>query len=475
MVVRRSFLAQLLASSCGAAFLGARARAAADTITYTYDALGRVKTATFSNGATVVYDYDPAGNRTALQQTPPNSVQASLSANPTAIAQGQQSTLSWTTSFATGASINQGIGTVTPTAMGSIPVSPSTTTTYTLTATGPSGPATSQATVTVYPTPTCTLTATPSTINVGQSTTLTWTSANATGASINNGVGAVTPVAGGSVVVSPGVTTTYVLTVTGPAGGMNTAQATVTVNDPSFNATIQVTGSGPVNLRTLANNAGYNGAQNATVVFEVGNGVTITGTAGAPNAGIAIDTGTWPGAPYTITLTLVVKNGGIVRGGGGRGGNAGFFSGGDPGGIGGDAIRCQHAISITIDSGGQVRGGGGGGGGAGSVSEGFPEPENRPGGGGGGGAPNGPGGLGESGASNGGGGTVSGGGAGGAGGNGGVNGGAGGNYGVNGSNGQGWSNPPAPGGAGGVAGYAIRKNGHNVPVTNNGSTSGTIG
>lgn len=392
-MIRRRFLAQLLAGALGATVLGAWRRAFADTISYTYDSLGRIATATFSNGATITYSYDAAGNRTVLQQTPPNAVQATLVADPTAIAPGQSTTLTWTTSFATDATIDQGIGTVTPTAGGSMQVSPSTTTTYTLTASGPSGPA--------------------------------------------------------------------------------VAQATVTVSDPTFNATIAVTGTGPVNLRTLANNAGYNGTQSATIVFEVGSGVTLTGTAGAPNGAIAIDTGTWPGAPLTIALTLVVKGGAIVRGGGGRGGNGGAVPG--AGGTGGDAIYCQHPISITIESTGQVRGGGGGGGGASSVSEGWPEPEDRPGGGGGGGAPNGPGGAGDFGAANGGNGTVSGGGAGGAGANGGVSGGAGGTFGVSGSNGQGWLNPPAPGGTAGTAGYAIRKNGHTVPVTNNGSTSGTIG
>jgi YD repeat-containing protein len=468
MIARRRFIVQFLASTCGAAILSSRSTALADTVSYTYDALGRVKTVTYSNGASITYVYDAAGNRTTLTQTPPNSVQATLGATPAAILAGQSANLNWSTSFATGASINQGVGTVTPTAGGSVAVSPASTTTYTLTATGPFGPATAPATVTVYPLPTCSLSASPTSILVGQSATLTWTSANASSASISNGVGSVSPVAGGSVVVTPGVTTTYTLTVTGALGSQRTAQATVTVNPNSFNQTIQVTGSGPVNLRTLANNAGYNGAQNANIVFEVGNGVTITGAAG----GIAIDTGTWPGSPYTITLSLIIKTGGIVRGGGGAGG-----AGGVPGdgGAGGDAVYCRHPITITIQSGAQVRGGGGGGGGASSVYEGDPEPEFRPGGGGGGGAPNGPGGMGDGSAGNGGGGTISSGGAGGAGSNGGGNGGNAGTYGTAGSNGQGWFSPPAPGGIGGAAGYCIRKNGHNVPVTNNGTTSGTIG
>lgn len=318
------------------------------------------------------------------------------------------------------------------------------------------------------PAPTGALSASPTMINLGQSSTLSWTSANATSVVIDHGVGSVTPVVAGSVSVSPTATTTYTATITG-LGGSVQRQTTVTVVGGSFNQTIQITGSGPVNLRTLANSAGYNGAQNATVVFEVGNGVTITGAA---NGGIAIDSGTWPTGSYTIALSLVVKNGGIVRGGGGRGGDAAQDAGG-AGSPGGDAVYCRLPMNVTFDSGSQARGGGGGGGGAPSIWEWWTE--YRAGGGGGGGAPNGAGGTGDSGAGNGASGTTSGGGAGGNGYNGGQNGGSGGGYGANGYNASGWLNPPASGGPGGAAGYCVRKNGHTVNVTNNGSTSGTIG
>src|SRR5689334_4260114 len=137
-----------------------------------------------------------------------------------------------------------------------------------------------------------TFTATPSTISAGSSATLAWTSSNATAASIDHGVGSVTPASGGSVNVSPSTTTTYILTLTVP-GGTITKQVTVTVS-AGFNQTIQVTGTGPINLRTLANNAGYNGAQNATITFQVASGVTISGSAGSTSTGggRGIDTGT---------------------------------------------------------------------------------------------------------------------------------------------------------------------------------------
>ncbi len=78
---------------------------------------------------------------------PPVPPTAQLSASPTSIQAGQQSTLSWQTTNATTVSIDQGIGPVA--ASGTRVVSPSATTIYRVTATGPGGTATAQVTVTV--------------------------------------------------------------------------------------------------------------------------------------------------------------------------------------------------------------------------------------------------------------------------------------------------------------------------------------
>jgi len=105
------------------------------TTTYTITASGSGGTATAQATVTV-------------QAGPPT---ATLTASPTSITSGQTATLTWTTTNATSASIDNGIGAVTPVSGGSITVEPSKTTTYTLTATGPSGSTTAQATVTVQP------------------------------------------------------------------------------------------------------------------------------------------------------------------------------------------------------------------------------------------------------------------------------------------------------------------------------------
>lgn len=120
----------------------------AQSTQYSYDALGRLTSVTYPNSSTTTYAYDAANNRTQATSTVP-TISASLSASPTTINQGASTTLTWSTSNATSASINNGVGSVTPVAGGSVSVSPSTTTTYTLTATGPGGSATAPATVTV--------------------------------------------------------------------------------------------------------------------------------------------------------------------------------------------------------------------------------------------------------------------------------------------------------------------------------------
>lgn len=240
----------------------------------------------------------------------------------------------------------------------------------------------------------------------------------------------------------------------------------------AFSATINLTSSsGGANLRSLANAAGYTGMSDATITFNVPAGVTVQGVAGS---GRAIDTGTWPTSTYSIALSLVVQSGGKVIGGGGNGGNGGDGASGQNGGAGGDGVFCQAPVSVTIDSGGElIAGGGGGAGGDGAfinVSSNPFEPEYQQygGSGGGGGYPNGAGGnagLGfDSSGNSGAGGTISGGGTGGPGVAFGETGGSGGNAGSAGQN--------TAFRAGGAAGFAVRKNGNTVPVTNNGTMTG---
>ncbi|MGB7761734.1 MAG: OmpA family protein [Bryobacteraceae bacterium] len=187
----------------------------ATTTTYTISATG-------GDGNTV----------TAAVQVTVGAVTAQIvrfSVSPSSIAIGGQATLSWTTTNATTVSISQGIGSVA--ANGSTTVSPAATTVYTISATGTDGntvTATVQVTVGAVTAQILRFTASPSTIAEGAQSTLSWTTSNATTVSISPGIGAVA--ANGSTTVSPAVTTTYTISVTGADGKTVTSPVTVTVS-----------------------------------------------------------------------------------------------------------------------------------------------------------------------------------------------------------------------------------------------------
>lgn len=148
-----------------------------------------------------------------------------LSADPDRILPGRSSVLSWFSTEADSAAFDQGIGAVETS--GTVTVSPTVTTPYTITATGPGGSASATVTVGVdQPAPVATLAADPETISAGEASTLSWTSAYATAWSLEPGIGAVE--GSGSLRVSPGRSTVYTLTASGP-GGSTAVNATVTV------------------------------------------------------------------------------------------------------------------------------------------------------------------------------------------------------------------------------------------------------
>jgi len=150
--------------------------------------------------------------------------EVNFSANPSAIKLGESSELTWSVSNAETVEIEPGIGEVA--SSGSLSVSPSETTNYTLRAEGKGGTATSGVTVTVYQPPTVIFSADPQTILYGESTTLSWSSANVDRVVIDQSIGEVE--SEGSLAVKPERTTTYTITATGP-GGSARAQVLVSV------------------------------------------------------------------------------------------------------------------------------------------------------------------------------------------------------------------------------------------------------
>jgi hypothetical protein len=141
-------------------------------------------------------------------------------------------------------------------------------------------------------------TATPSTIALGDTSTLSWTTQNATSVAIDKGVGPQPP--SGSVTVRPGVTTTYVLTASG-TGGEVRAAATVVVTGPRV-----VVGSLPAGF---VQRAGEGGGTDTFTLTNFGDAATTVSLAPSGDfftiepASFSIE----PGTTQTITITGLPK------------------------------------------------------------------------------------------------------------------------------------------------------------------------
>ena len=185
------------------------------------------------------YKPDSVSFRVTVEERPP-SPNASLTADPTTIFPGEQTTLSWTTTNAVSGTIN---GEAIALPSGSKQVQLNLSQAYTLSVTGKSGAdpvtAVDGAYVTVVPRPDSpridSFGASPTIITEGDCTTLSWTTTDADSASINQGIGSV-PVDGSRSSVCPDSTKLYTLTATGAEGAQPrtaTASVTVTVNPPT--------------------------------------------------------------------------------------------------------------------------------------------------------------------------------------------------------------------------------------------------
>ena len=225
---------------------------------------------------------------------PPSLPSVTLAASPATILNGQSSTLTWTSSNATNVSLS-GVGGVA--LNGNRVVSPSVTTSYTVTATGTNGTTTATATVTVSqvtPIPTATLVASSAAITNGQSSTLSWTSGNATNVTLS-GFGLVA--LNGSQNVAPTNTTAYTLTATG-AGGTTTASATVTVS--------QTTPLPTVTLTALP--ASITGGQSSALAWTSSNATSVS-ISGLGSVALNGSTIVVPGATTTYTATATGPGG----------------------------------------------------------------------------------------------------------------------------------------------------------------------
>ncbi|MGQ0699518.1 MAG: carbohydrate binding domain-containing protein [Panacagrimonas sp.] len=227
-----------------------------------------------------------------------------ITANPTTITLDASSTLTWSSTNATactasgawtGARATSGTESVTPAATGNAA--------YTLTCTGPgdSGNATANVTVNAVPTPepTVMIAANPTTITLGASSTLTWSSTNATsctasgawtGARGTSGMESVTPAATGNA--------SYTLTCTGP-GGSGNATAMIAVNPVATPAPTVTIAASPTSITLGASSTLTWSSTNATACTASGAWTGARATSGTQSVTPAA-TGN---ASYTLTCT----------------------------------------------------------------------------------------------------------------------------------------------------------------------------
>ncbi len=169
-------------------------------------------------------------------------------------------------------------------------------------------------------TPSCTLSADPSSLTGSGQTNLSWTTTNATSASIDTAIGTVTPVAAGSVNAHVSANTTYTMTVTGPGGTAN-CHASVTVsNTNNLSCTLSLDASNintgqSVNLSWTSTNATSGFVNN-----NVGSTSPVSSgsmTVFPPSSTTFIGTFAGPTGTTTCSISLTVHTGGGGGGGGG--------------------------------------------------------------------------------------------------------------------------------------------------------------
>lgn len=193
------------------------------------------------------------GGASSAPTTTSNPVIVSIGASPTALTVGQTTTLTWSSSNATGCQATgawsgtvalSGTQLVTPPAAGTF--------TYTLTCDGVAS-STSVVAANAPPIPTVSLSLAPASVPAGQPSTLTWSTTNATSC-IASGAWAGNQGSSGSIAVAQAIagTYTYSLACTG-AGGSASGSVTLGVTDLTGNVTPVVIDSGPAGVNGIIN------------------------------------------------------------------------------------------------------------------------------------------------------------------------------------------------------------------------------
>jgi hypothetical protein len=182
------------------------------------------------------------GGGAATPVNSPAGPTVSLTANPTTVSSGGSSNLTWSSTDTTGCNGSGGWSGSKATSGGPQSTGAlNSTTDFTLTCTGSGGSASQTVTVTVTSNPsapTVSLTAVPASVASGTTSTLTWSSTNATSCTASGAWSGSKALSGAFTTAALAVTTSYTLTCTGAGGS---ASSTVVV-------TVTGSGSGPFPL-----------------------------------------------------------------------------------------------------------------------------------------------------------------------------------------------------------------------------------
>ncbi|HYK60491.1 MAG TPA: OmpA family protein [Bryobacteraceae bacterium] len=218
-----------------------------------------------------------------------------FTATPPSISSGEASTLAWRVINADTVTLS-GVGTVQ--AVGSIQVAPTSTTTYTLSAKNATTQDSASATVTVggagVQLTSCF--ASPTNISPGESSTLNWSTINATSVTIAPTVGSVG--LSGSVAVMPSASTNYTITATGANGTTASCSVAVTVGAGALPRIIQFSAAPP----------SINAGQSSTLIWVVENATTVS-IGGIGNVAVSGSQQVSPAATTTYTITATNAQG----------------------------------------------------------------------------------------------------------------------------------------------------------------------
>lgn len=264
----------------------------------------------------------PVTDTAAFTATAPPTVTASISASPSSDVAPGSTTISWTSVDATSVSVN-GSGISSSAASGTQTVSglAAGTYVYMITAQGNGGPVTDSATFTVTAPAavTAAIGASPASATAPGTTTITWSSANATFVTVN-GTGLSSSAANGTQTVTglPAGTHDYTITAQG-AGGPVSDTASVIVSAPA-----SVSGSISANPAASAAPGSTTitwSTANATAVAVSGSGLSSAAPSGSQMvSGLPVGTHSYtltaqgPGGPVSDTATFTVTQGTPVSG-----------------------------------------------------------------------------------------------------------------------------------------------------------------